>query len=387
VVLEAGRNVNLGQSTGVMTTGNLVNRLLPEQGASVTVAAGVGGGSTVAQAFIDKYINPANSVTSAANSAALIDYVTQYGGVAGETAAQAFATFSTLSQPLQDAFVRQVFFSELAQTGTDAVTTGNYQPGYDAIATLYPSGGYKGDINLYYSQIKTERGGSINLLTPGGSVNAGLANPSTSGPPKTAAELGIVTVTGGDVNAFVNNDFTVNQSRVFTLQGGNILVWSSYGNIDAGKGSKTVSSTPPPLLVVDPKTGTFNVDVTQSVVGSGIRVLLANPNVVPGNVELIAPVGTVNAGDAGIGSAGNITIAALHVQGADNINFGGVSAGVPVSVPAPVSVGLGNLQDASKAADQATQSISNTNDMASMKDFKPTFLSVEVIGLGDGPSP
>jgi hypothetical protein len=222
------------------------------------------------------------------------------------------------------------------------------------------------------------------MLAPGGGVNAGLANASSSGPQKTAAQLGVVTVTGGDVNAFVNNDFLVNQSRVFTLQGGNILMWSSYGNLDAGKGSKTVSSTPPPLLVVDPKTGTFNVDATQSVVGSGIRVLLANKNVVPGSVDLYAPAGIINAGDAGIGSAGNIFLGALQVVGANNINFGGTSAGVPVAAPAPVSVGLGNLQDASKAADQATQSISSKNDMASVKDFKPTFLSVDVSVYGDG---
>jgi hypothetical protein len=119
------------------------------------------------------------------------------------------------------------------------------------------------------------------------------------------------------------------------------------------------------------------------VVGSGIRVLLANKNVVPGNVDLIAPAGTVNAGDAGIGSAGNITIAALHVVGADNINFGGVAAGVPVAAPAPVSVGLASMQDASKAAEQATQSLATMKEMVNMKDFKPTFLSVEVIGLGE----
>ena len=219
------------------------------------------------------------------------------------------------------------------------------------------------------------------MLTPGGGVNAGLANPSSSGPQKTAVQLGVVTVMGGDVNAFVNNDFLVNQSRVFTLQGGNILMWSSYGNLDAGKGSKTVSSTPPPLLVVDPKTGTFNVDATQSVVGSGIRVLLANKNVVPGSVDLYAPAGIINAGDAGIGSAGNIYLGALQVLGANNINFGGVSAGVPVSVPAPVSVGLGNLQDASKTADQATQSLANASDLSNAKDFKPTFLSVDVFVL------
>jgi hypothetical protein len=195
--------------------------------------------------------------------------------------------------------------------------------------------------------------------------------------------LGIVTVKGGNVSAYVNNDFLVNQSRVFTLQGGDILMWSSYGNLDAGKGSKTVSSTPPPLLMVDPKTGTFNVDVTQSVVGSGIRVLLASKNVIPGSVDLYAPTGQINAGDAGIGAAGNIYLGAPHIVGADNINFGGVAAGVPVAAPAPVSVGLASMQDASKAAEQATQSLATMKEMVNMKDFKPTFLSVEVIGLGE----
>jgi filamentous hemagglutinin family protein len=381
LVLQAGRNVDLGQSGGLLTNGNLANLYLSSQGAGITVLSGVKQGDTDTQTFINQYINPAES---AIYSADLIAYVGNYGAPLNQTAAQAFATFSSLSQPLQEAFARQVLFSELKSAGRNAATSGGYQPGYEAIATLYPTGNYKGDINLYYSQIKTLRGGGINLLTPGGGVNAGLANASSSGPQKTAAQLGVVTVTGGDVNAFVNNDFLVNQSRVFTLQGGNILMWSSYGNLDAGKGSKTVSSTPPPLLVVDPKTGTFNVDATQSVVGSGIRVLLANKNVVPGSVDLYAPSGIINAGDAGIGSAGNIFLGALQVVGASNINFGGASVGVPVSVPPPVSVSLGNVQDASKAADQATQSISNTTEMASVKDFKPTFLTVEVIGLGDG---
>jgi filamentous hemagglutinin len=109
--------------------------------------------------------------------------------------------------------------------------------------------------------------------------------------------------------------------------------------------------------------------------------------VVPGTVDLFAPSGVINAGDAGIGSAGNIYLGALHVIGADNINFGGTGVGIPLAAPAPASVsGMGNMQDASKAADQATQSLSNANDMAkieeSLANFKPTFISVDVIGLG-----
>jgi hypothetical protein len=72
--------------------------------------------------------------------------------------------------------------------------------------------------------------------------------------------------------------------------------------------------------------------------------------------------------------------------GADNINFGGTSAGVPTTVQAPVSVSMGS-QDASKAAEQSTQSINNLTDLANAKDFKPTFLSVDVFVLGDGANP
>lgn len=412
VVLQAGRNVDLGQSTGVITKGNLTNVLLPEQGAGVTVLAGVGQGATATQSFIDKYMsfdgstmiasgveffgeNAGKLYIGSGHTKLYTPYSASMRNIAEtlQSLEQAFAYFNTLSKPLQEVFVRQAFFSKLRQFGRIAAGTsefgrnvagsGNYSSGYDAIATLFPSAGYKGDVNLYYSQIKTERGGDINILTPGGGVNAGLANPSANDPKKEQSELGIVTVKGGDVNAFVNNDFMVNQSRVFTLQGGNILMWSSNGNIDAGKGSKSVSSTPPPLLIVDPKTGTFNVDVTQSVVGSGIRVLLANKDVVPGTVDLFAPRGDINAGDAGIGAAGNIFLGALHVVGADNINFGGTSVGVPVAAPAPVSMsGIGNMQEASTAAGQATQGIGG--DMAKLKDsFKPSMLSVEVIGLGD----
>jgi len=340
---------------------------------------------TGAQAFtyFGKLSQPLQAAFSGQNySQDLISYASAQGGASNMTADQAFAYFNTLSQSQQESFARQVFFSELRGGGRYAVTSKNYQTGFDAVATLFPSSDYKGDVNLYYSQIKTMRGGDINILTPGGGINAGLANPSATGPQKKANELGIVTVMGGDVNAFVNDDFMVNQSRVFTLRGdSDILLWSSWGSIDAGKGSKSVSATPPPLLVVDLATGTFNVDTSRSIVGSGIGLLLTQKNETPGSIDLIAPHGEVNAGDAGIQSAGDIFIAAPIVIGADNISFAGVGAGVPVAAPAPVSVGL-NLQDASKAADEATQSIANVGSM-NANDFKPTFLSVEVIGLGD----
>jgi filamentous hemagglutinin family protein len=385
VVLQAGRNIDLGYSAGVVTEGNLNNSALPSQGANITVLAGAGQAGEDTQAFISKYIDPAAQGIYGAD---LIAFVSQYGASQNLTAEQAFTYFndpSKISKTLQNAFVNQVFFDELRLSGRSAISSGNYSGGYTAISTLFPTGSYAGDLSLFNSQIKTEVGGNINILSPGGGVDAGLANVNTG---KLASQIGVVTVGGGDINAFVNNNFTVNQSRVFTIQGGNILMWSSYGNIDAGNGSKTATSTPPPLLVVNPKTGEFSVDATGSIVGSGIRVLLGNANVVPGSVDLFAPTGTINAGDAGIGSAGNIFLGALQVIGANNINFGGTSAGVPVTAVAPVSVGgMGNVQDANKAADQATQNLNNASDLANLQaalaNILPTFISVEVIGLGD----
>ena len=42
-------------------------------------------------------------------------------------------------------------------------------------------------------------------------------------------------------------------------------------------------------------------------------------------MDLIAPAGKVDAGDAGIGSAGNLNVAAQQVVGLDNIQVGGTS--------------------------------------------------------------
>lgn len=373
MLVQAGRNVDLGQSAGLLSKGNLSNLLLPEQGADITVLAGVGQGNIATQSFINQYINPANSTV---HSADLISFTRQHGAPANLSAAGAFAYFGNLPVSLQNILVNQVLFKEVNQAGRDGISTGNYSAGYDAIAALFPAGSSQGDISLYYSQIKTERGGNISLLAPEGGVNAGLANPSQSGPQKTAAQLGIVSVKGGDVSAVVGKDFAVNQSRVFTLQGGDLLIWSSYGNIDAGKGSKTVTATPPPLLVVDPKTGNFVVDVSQSVAGSGIRG--------SANVYLYAPSGEINAGDAGIGAGAGFWGGARTIIGADNITVAGASAGLPVASAGVGVSGMSNVQDASKAADQVTQKATNENDTArSMKDFKPTFLSVDVIGLGD----
>jgi hypothetical protein len=183
----------------------------------------------------------------------------------------------------------------------------------------------------------------------------------------------------------VRDDFLVNQSRVFTLQGGDILLWSSEGDIDAGKGAKTASATPPPQIVF--RDGRFVLDTSNSISGSGIGVLLARADIEPGDVDLIAPNGTVNAGDAGIRVAGNLNIAALQVIGAENIQVGGAVGGVQLSPGASLAGSLGGLSnvasEATRSAERATQQLASEASPLGQQAFVPSFITVEVIGLGD----
>ena len=80
----------------------------------------------------------------------------------------------------------------------------------------------------------------------------------------------------------------VNQSRVFTLQGGDIVIWSSEGNIDAGRGAKSAISAPPPTITVS-ATGQIQVQFSDAIAGSGIRGILTSEDIEPGDVDLIAP--------------------------------------------------------------------------------------------------
>ncbi|MES1998351.1 MAG: filamentous hemagglutinin family protein [Pseudomonadota bacterium] len=362
LTLAAGRNIDLGNSFGVVTKGNLNNPALPDQGADIAVTVGVNGTPDYA------------------------GFAAQYG-LAGVTG---------FSEALSQAFFGQLMLAgKEHNAGKDGQldSTGQamgYQRGYDAIATLFPGSDYKGDLNLFFSQIKTFRGGNIDLFVPGGAINAGLASvPADLGSSKTdlASDLGIVTQKGGSVRAFSLGDFLVNSSRVFTLQGGDIVLWSSLGNIDAGKGAKTALAVPPPIIITNAD-GTTSVEYQGAATGSGIRVLLTG-DAVPGEVDLIAPKGTVNAGDAGIGSAGNVNIAAQQVIGANNINFSGSSSGVPVAQTGSVAAGLtgvsGLAADAGKVgADSAAQAA--RAQQKPQESLKTAFLNVEVIGFGDDDS-
>ncbi len=392
--LFAGRNVNLGISGGILTTGNLGNANLPSsQGANLTLAVGYGSSGANDALFVKDVIA---APTATAYQRQLVDYVEAETGQSGLTFAQAEPLFASLTPVQQTPLIDSVFFNELLLSGRAANSgTGvGFAEGYAAIDALFPYSRnptaahpqpYGGNLDLISSQIYTLSGGNISLLVPGGSVDVGLAFTPVGVPQKSAGQLGIVAEGTGNIDIYSQGDVNVNASRIFTLGGGNILIWSDEGSIDAGNGSKSSLSAPPPVITVS-STGQISINFGGSLSGSGIRTIQTDPSVAAGDVDLDAPVGTVNAGDAGIGAAGNINIAAAHVIGALNINFGGTATGVPSDLSGLGASLSGVSAVASSATTSSTTSVAESNatkETAPLAQTALSWLEVFVTGLGE----
>ena len=97
---------------------------------------------------------------------------------------------------------------------------------------------------------------------------------------------------------------------------------------------------------------------------------------------LFAPRGTINAGEAGINSAGNITVFALQILNAQNITAQGTSSGLPVAQVGSLASSLAGASNAgASAAQAATDSLRGNQNPG----FGVSNISVEVICMGEGP--
>jgi filamentous hemagglutinin family protein len=430
--VEAGRNIGpltkagnsavTGAPSGIDAVGNADDPNLPHESANVQVLFGVGPGIDDA-AFISTYIDPASVATGVPSTTpALIAFMQQYDagqvvdtGLAANaptlqplSASQAWTQFQALPAYVQQLFVEKVFFSVLTDVGQDFNNPASpffsqYGRGFQAINTLFPASlGYTennlgggsnganalvdtGNLDIRSSTIQTQQGGNVSILGPGGQALIG----SSSAPPISVDSMGnviagpgsqgILTLEQGDIDIFTDQSLLLAQSRVFTEQGGNMTIWSSNGNIDAGKGSTSVADVPPPQYVCDAN-HFCTVDARGEVTGAGIATLQTIPGAARGDVNLLAPRGTVDAGAAGIRVSGNLNIAALKVLNADNIQVQGKATGVPVVA----AVDTGALTAASAATSAVTQMAQNiVKNNASGVPQRHWLITVQVEGFGD----
>ncbi|WP_423382510.1 filamentous haemagglutinin family protein [Burkholderia sp. LMG 32019] len=412
--------------TGIDAVGNANNPNLPHESANVNVLFGVGPGVDL-PGFISTYIAPGSSVAGVPSATpALIAFMEQYdAGLVGVdtglqvdkdkaltrvgqlTANDAWKQFQALPSYVQQLFAEKVLFGILAQVGADfndpaSRYSGQYARGYQAINTLFPASfGYTannlgggsngsnkqvatGNLDIRSTTIQTQQGGDVTILGPGGQALVG----STTAPPQIVdangnvvagpGTMGILTLEKGNVDIFTDQSVLLAQSRIFTEQGGDMTIWSSNGDINAGKGAKTSADTPAPQYVCDAN-HYCTVDSRGQVTGAGIATLQSLPGAPKGTVNLIAPRGTVDAGDAGI-RAGNLNVAALRVVNADNIQVTGKATGIPL-VQAVNTGALTAASSAASAASQVAQDIAKNN--ASGVAPRRWTISVQVEGFGD----
>ena len=383
--LGAGANNADGTGVGITSIGNARNPNLPFAGADIIAAAGLGealaglAGSNFS-GFLDKYL--ANGVAGSTG------YLAELQDIFGGSLTLDATTIKTLPAKIQAEIAIQLFYLVLRDTGRNhnlagSSGFGSYADGFAAIKALFPdSSGTGGDINTRSRDIRTKSGGNISLLAPGGGLT--LAT-STIGSP--LAPPGIITEDGGNISIFAKDSVEIGISRIFTLRGGNEIIWSSAGDIAAGSSSKTVQSAPPTRVLIDPQSANLKLDLAGLATGGGIGVLATVGGVPPGSVDLIAPAGTVDAGDAGIRATGNLNIAAVKVLNAGNIQAGGTTGGVPTApvIAAPNIGGLTSGASSSAAANSAAQSVANqARPSAEPTPDQPSIITVEVLGYGGG---
>ncbi|QGA50511.1 filamentous hemagglutinin family protein [Pseudomonas brassicacearum] len=394
--ITAGRNILMDDKVSITSLGAVVPGD-SRPGASLVLQAGAGLDGADYDRFVKAYLDPANQALAGvplANQdgkvaktyeAELVDWLKERFGFSGDTE-QARSYFAALPAEQQRVFARDVYFAELKAGGREynevgGVRQGSYLRGREAIDLLFPSKDvagnaitYKGDIIMFGGAgVHTDFGGSIQMLTPGGGQTFGIEG---NAPPSTA---GVITQGEGDIQLYAQNSILLGQSRIMTTFGGSILGWSAQGDINAGRGSKTTVVYTPPKRLYD----TWgNVTLSPSVPSTGAGIATLNPiaEVTPGDIDLIAPLGTIDAGEAGIRVSGNVNIAALTVVNAANIQTQGKSSGVPLAA----TVNTGAITSASSAASSATQAAEDVarQQQNAARQNQASVFTVQVVSFG-----
>lgn len=358
----------------------------PRRNTELTAAAGTSQGANVDvlfgiksppdyQAMIDNYINPAAP-------GSYQGYTLNIDGVPTDPQT-GWAMFQKMSPAEQRVLIYQVFFDIIKNVGKIPPTAANCpqvcEPAWKVISTLFPwSGNTIGtsELNLLHGTIQTHLGGSVSIFGPSGNITVGSLATEPN-PNLKLRDLGILTLGGGDINTYTSGNVLVNSSRVLTTQGGDVTMWTSYGDLDAGRGSKTIVSAP--ALVADFDQNDYEtIDPGGYVTGSGIGTLQASRTTPVGNLYLIAPNGTIDFGTAGVRSSGSAVFVAPVITNASNFQVSGSVTGVP-SVPSLSS-------SVSQSANTTTQNKPDADVTRSGPGELASVFIVEVVGYGGGDS-
>ncbi|MCE4059574.1 filamentous hemagglutinin family protein [Pandoraea sputorum] len=412
--ITAGRNILMEDRASVTSLGPVTSSDT-RPGASIAMAAGVGAKGLDYLRFVKPYLDPANLAQTGVPLAdqagkvvktyesELSTWLAERFGFTG-TADEARAFFFALTPDQQRVFARNVYFAELKAGGReyndpDSPRFGSFLRSRNAIATLAPdvdAAGhpvtYAGDIIMFrglrtvFNQstgkyestprsgyIRTNFGGDIQLLTPGGRQVIGIEGEA---PP---AQSGVLTQGGGNIELFSRGSILLGQSRIMTTFGGDILGWSSEGDINAGRGSKSTIVYTPPKREYD-LWGNVKLSPVVPSTGAGIATLNPIAEVKPGDVDLLAPLGTIDAGEAGIRVSGNVNFAALQVVNAANVQVQGKSSGLPVVAGVNVSALTNASATASQAATAAQDAVQRERNAA--RQSQPSIFTVRTLGQG-----
>ncbi len=401
LALTAGRSIRMEDRVSVTSLGGVVPAD-ERPGADIVMLAGVGQNGPAYQQLLQQYTQSSNRIDTSLPladqpggvvqdyEAELIDWLAERFDYQAEDAEAAREYLAALPTAQQGVFARQIYFNELRAGGREyndrnGPRFGSYLRGRNVIEALFPTLDshnnpivYEGGVTIYGNQgVHTLRGGNIQILSPGGAQVFGVEGIYPSG------AAGVITQGQGDIQLFARDSILLGQSRIMTTFGGDILAWSAQGDINAGRGSKTTVVYAPPRRVYD-EMGNVSINPDVPSTGAGIATLAPIPEVPAGDVDLIAPLGTIDAGEAGIRVSGNVNVAALHVVNADNIQVQGESKGMPIAV----SVNVGALTSASSAANSAAtaaqETLSRARDAA--RSNQPSQIQVQILGFGAGDS-
>ena len=439
LMVSAGGSIDLGITQGILTTGQSGNNRLDSTGAALMLSAGYGTqtlqnatGEWDPQQVIDFYsdLRDAGLVYSALKQGISTDpYNLRYDDELDIWAPQTFSVDLVYVRSIVEnndwaaglevedlllgaseySMIDEATRDDLAERVVAKIRENLIEPYFLPDNTLEslsaerqaPEMGIefgdtlaKGAVSMVQSQIITKNGGAIYMMMQD-ALDVGL---SAFGSEESKKQSGINTQLGGDIGIFARGDINVNESRIMTWYGGDAIVWTDRGSLNAGKGSKTAVSVASNSMYYDDQLEQYFPKNTPPAVGSGINLGTHDPDGIvgpkeeanPGNGYLFAPSGDIDAGEAGIAGLGLLIFEAQQVLNAQNIDAGAVSIGASAGTEA--DAGIGNLTGASSLS-ETSQMTDDASFMKSNQDrFKdmvqamndslvPTWLAVEVTGF------